>query len=126
MKTTATITKNLERISTQVDTGDQAADQSIREAITAAIAKIERAGESLKRRAMLDARNVLATHSPDKEAELAAWLEALKTFCGSTAVIAEITGRSVRSVEGWFIGRPVPEDAVEAVRLAIKSAPVRK
>lgn len=54
------------------------------------------------------------------DAKTKEWIHAAKTLAGSVERLAEITGRSVPSVYGWFSGRTIPAKAAEAIRNAYR------
>lgn len=48
------------------------------------------------------------------------WINAAKTVAGSVEKLAEITGRTVPSVYGWFSQRTIPAKAAEAIKNAYR------
>lgn len=111
------IIEALRRIVPLVDTGDKALDDRVTKLLGETCGALAKVDERGRNRTFAAARRIVLRGAQP-------WIDVLRAaqiVFGDDDAIAAITNRSVRTVQGWHDGRTIPEDAIEALRVATRT-----
>lgn len=111
------IIEALRRIVPLVDTGDTALDDRITKLLADTCGALAKIDDRARGRTFGTARRIVLRGAQP-------WIDVLRAaqiVFGNDDAIAAITNRSVRTVQGWHDGRTIPDDAIEALRVATRT-----